>query len=517
MTSWEETIPIPQCFAGKNVFITGGSGFMGKVLIDKLLRCCPDLKTIYILLRPKKGRNLEERIKLICDVPLFDKLKREHPSRLQKIVPVAGDVSLLGLGLSDESRSMLIKEVNIIYHVAASVRFDDPLKDAIFMNTRGTREAVHLAEEVENLDVFLHVSTTYSHTDKEVIEEKMYPPIADWRETIKTAENTDSHILNVFTPHFINPFPNTYTFTKRLAENVVYDLCNGRIPAVIVRPSIVISTINDPIPGWTDNFNGPVGMLVGGGKGILRSIYTNPDVIPDYVPADMVIKSLILTSWAKAIETHKGERLNTSIYNASNNNVNNMTLGDMVEMGAKIAWEVPFNTILWYPGGAITKFYTVHLLKVILYHLLPALFIDGLLKLFGHKPILLKIQRKIYIANMALQFYMTREWTFVNNKIIKLETSILPLDEADFGLGKKDLDRFEYFKSAALGAKRYLLKEDINCMEQAKKNSQRMYVLSVACKILWYLAIAHFLINKINILDLLGHLVNKIILYLNNL
>ena len=32
---------------------------------------------------------------------------------------------------------------------------------------------------------------------------------------------------------------------------------------VIFRPSIVVSAMREPVPGWIDNFNGPMGMLVG--------------------------------------------------------------------------------------------------------------------------------------------------------------------------------------------------------------------------------------------------------------
>ena len=48
------------------------------------------------------------------------------------------------------------------------MRFDDPLTKAILLNTRGTREVVYLANEVKNLDVLIHVSTTYCNTDKKV-------------------------------------------------------------------------------------------------------------------------------------------------------------------------------------------------------------------------------------------------------------------------------------------------------------------------------------------------------------
>ena len=44
-------------------YISGGTGFIGKILVEKLLRSCPGIGTIYILIRPKKGVKPEDRIK----------------------------------------------------------------------------------------------------------------------------------------------------------------------------------------------------------------------------------------------------------------------------------------------------------------------------------------------------------------------------------------------------------------------------------------------------------------------
>lgn len=54
-----------EFYNGKTVFITGGTGFLGVCLIEKLLRSIPDLKTIYLLVRPKKGKTVEERLEEI--------------------------------------------------------------------------------------------------------------------------------------------------------------------------------------------------------------------------------------------------------------------------------------------------------------------------------------------------------------------------------------------------------------------------------------------------------------------
>ena len=53
---------IAEYYKGKSIFITGATGFIGKVLIEKLLRSCYDLKTIYVLVRNKKGQNPQSRL-----------------------------------------------------------------------------------------------------------------------------------------------------------------------------------------------------------------------------------------------------------------------------------------------------------------------------------------------------------------------------------------------------------------------------------------------------------------------
>ena len=58
----ETVSKIAQYFEGKSVFITGATGFMGKVLVEKLLRSCPDINTIFLLLRPAKGKNVATRL-----------------------------------------------------------------------------------------------------------------------------------------------------------------------------------------------------------------------------------------------------------------------------------------------------------------------------------------------------------------------------------------------------------------------------------------------------------------------
>lgn len=58
---------VQEFYRDASIFITGGTGFMGKMLIEKLSRSCPHLKHIYLLIRNKKGKDVNERIDAIFE------------------------------------------------------------------------------------------------------------------------------------------------------------------------------------------------------------------------------------------------------------------------------------------------------------------------------------------------------------------------------------------------------------------------------------------------------------------
>ncbi|KAG5862956.1 hypothetical protein JTB14_001243 [Gonioctena quinquepunctata] len=98
-------------FKGKNIFITGGSGFIGKVLIEKILRSCPGVGNIYVLLRDRKGKSIEERLAIIKNIVLFDPLRKSNPDSLKKLIPINGDVSNLRLEVPTQHHNLGINPV----------------------------------------------------------------------------------------------------------------------------------------------------------------------------------------------------------------------------------------------------------------------------------------------------------------------------------------------------------------------------------------------------------------------
>lgn len=67
---------IPELYAGQSIFLTGATGFIGKVFIEKILRCCPDVCEIFLLIRPKKNLSIEDRLKDMLNLPVSKLIMR---------------------------------------------------------------------------------------------------------------------------------------------------------------------------------------------------------------------------------------------------------------------------------------------------------------------------------------------------------------------------------------------------------------------------------------------------------
>jgi fatty acyl-CoA reductase len=96
---------------------------MGKVLVEKLLRDCEDIKKIYLLIRPKRGLTTVERLQAFKEHQAFERLRNSKPESLDKLKIVDGDISSEGLGISEQDWKELTDNVNVIFHSAATVKF----------------------------------------------------------------------------------------------------------------------------------------------------------------------------------------------------------------------------------------------------------------------------------------------------------------------------------------------------------------------------------------------------------
>lgn len=144
---------------------------------------------------------------------------------------------IIDLGLSGENLKYVTDNTNIVFHMAATLKLEGNLKDAIDMNTTGTRRALDISKQMKGLEAFVHVSTAFCNCDQEVMYEKVYEYPHKPEDLMRMVEWMDLKTLESITPELLKPHPNTYTYSKRLAEILVRDHYET-MPVIIARPSI---------------------------------------------------------------------------------------------------------------------------------------------------------------------------------------------------------------------------------------------------------------------------------------
>ncbi|XP_022910107.1 putative fatty acyl-CoA reductase CG5065 [Onthophagus taurus] len=472
---------IGNWYKGKKIFITGGTGFMGKVLIEKLLFACREVDTLYVLMRSKRGKSMEKRLEAMWELPAFERVKGTDENLLSKVIPLNGDLSSENLGLSPEDVNKIVNEVSVVFHFAATLKLEATLKDAIEMNTSGTQRVIDLAKKIKNLDAFVHLSTAFCSADLDVFEEKIYESPDNPRDVIKMTQWMKNEAVVKATPSIIAPHPNTYTYSKRLAESLVAnELENMRV--CIVRPSIVTPAGLEPVPGWVDSLNGPIGILVAGGKGVLRTMHCKAENSAHVVPVDIAINSIIVAAWKLGSAPEKPKEV--PVYNLTNDDVLKLTWGDVLNVGRRNFYDYPFEMQVWYPDGTLQSNYYVHFFWTIFIHWLPALLIDGLMFIFRQKRFMIRIQKKIYDGLELLQFFTTREWKFKSENFLALVNELNPTDKELYPMDYHLYPIDKYMVYCILGARQYTMKENLKSLGRCRVQLRILYVVDKLFKLL---------------------------------
>jgi len=194
-----------------NYLVTGATGFIGRNLVQRLLR---REGTVYALVRAGSRGRLEE-------------LRTAWGPDGARVVPVAGDLAQPGLGVAEEDLLTLRGDVDHLFHLAAVYDMAAGAEAQEVANVEGTRHAVELAGAIE-AGCFHQVSS--------IAAAGLYR--GEWREDMfEEAERLDTH------PYFR---------TKHESERVVREEC--RRPWRVYRPGIVVG---DSRTGEIDKVDGP--------------------------------------------------------------------------------------------------------------------------------------------------------------------------------------------------------------------------------------------------------------------
>ncbi|XP_053676360.1 fatty acyl-CoA reductase wat-like [Anopheles nili] len=461
-------------YRNATILLTGGTGFLGKVLLEKILRCLA-VRKVYLAVRTKDGHKPEERLRLLLQDALFEKVREKCSIEqlLERIEPVEISLEADGVGLvvDDTTEARLLQDTELVFNVLASVKFNESVKNATATNVGGTRRVLLLARRMPRLRAVVHVSTLYSNCDRTDIEERIYQDLPVNPNTVlQLSKLLSTEQMGGFQACLLGALPNTYTFSKKCAESLIQqDFAD--LPVGIFRPPIVLSTYREPCAGWTDNLNGPSGLCLWTVKGYVRVIFGDGRKRANLVPVDYCVNALLVAGFDVAErsihhrQTHVGCGMadawelgqSVPVYNYTSAQPS-LTWGrymSSVALGLDGWWR----RFCWYNSYTIVSNRALFRALSLICHTFPACLLDVVRRIRGKPPLYRRMAAKTNRFLETMSFFGLREWHIANRNVVRLRTLLTAAEATmlEFDLSTVDWD--EYFEEYIPGIKRYFLTE----------------------------------------------------------
>ena len=325
--------------AGSRILLTGVTGFLGQVVLERLLADFPQTEVL-LLVRSQTGATPVERVHYLTRKPSFDSLRRRLGSdeallRLldDRIEVIDGDFS--------HGEPELPGGIDVVIHSAATVSFDPPIDEAFQTNLIGAMNLYRGVLAGGSRPSLVHVSTAYvAGVQKGVIPERTLDHRVDWRmesdlamqarrdveaasrkpELLErfladagkehsragpttVADDAEQRRKDWVTKRLVEygrqrarslGWPDVYTFTKAMGERAIEELAAAEgLPLSIVRPSIIESALLHPAPGWIDGFKMADPIIRAYGLGQIPEFPGIPEGIVDLIPVDFVVNAIL--------------------------------------------------------------------------------------------------------------------------------------------------------------------------------------------------------------------------------
>jgi len=371
---------ISEALDGQRIAVTGGTGFLGTALVERLLRCVPGCE-VALVVRPGR-RGAEDRVRReILRNDCFDRLRAEAGGGwdemiARRVLVIPGDVSTDGLGLADAGREVLAGCSTVI-HSAAAVSFDSPLDAAVEVNLLGPTRVAETLQAIGSRAHLVAVSTAYvagtrrGPSPETLLPDTPFSTEVDWKAEVAAARRlrsdldaesrgvamlarfaklarrevgaAGSPVLAEKTERLREEWvkdqlveagrararalgwPDAYAYTKALGERALLER-RGDVPVTIVRPSIIESALAEPAPGWIRGFRMAEPVIISYARGLLKEFPGLPEGVVDVIPVDLVVATLVAAAAAGP------DPAGPSVYQAASGSRNPLRYRQLVDL-----------------------------------------------------------------------------------------------------------------------------------------------------------------------------------------
>lgn len=476
---------------GKHVLITGTTGFLGKVVLEKLIRTVPDIGGIHLLIRGNKrhpgGR--ERFLNEIASSSVFERLRHDDNEAFETFLEervhcITGEVTEPRFGLTPDRFRALSGQVDAFINSAASVNFREELDKALKINTLCLENVAALAKLNSRMAV-IQVSTCYVNgKNSGQVTESVIKPAGEAiprsndgyyeiEELLHLLQDKISDVQARYSGKMLEKklvdlgireantygWSDTYTFTKWLGEQLLMKALAGR-SLTIVRPSIIESALEEPSPGWIEGVKVADAIILAYAREKVSLFPGKRSGIIDVIPVDLVANTIIL-SLAEAV-SESGQR---RIYQCCSGSSNPISLGEFIDhLMAEAKSNYAEYDQLFYrrptkPFVAVNR----KLFDVVVGGMRVPLSIAGkALRLAGQNRELKVLKNLDTTRSLAtiFGFYTAPDYIFRNDELMALSSRMGELDRMLFPVDARQIDWQLYLRKIHLGGlNRYALNE----------------------------------------------------------
>ena len=499
---------VRKALGGKRVMLIGVTGFIGKVWLANTLMDLPEIGKLYLLIRRQKSSPAQTRFeKMIEGSPVFDPLFEKYGDRLgallaEKIEVLEGDVSQPGVGLDTETAARLSKDLDLIINSSGLTDFNPDLRDALAVNVDSTH---HLIEFIRASDhaALLHLSTCYvaGQRDGRVSERvrlnytpaglKDFDAEKEWHRLHELVESAEARVEGPQVTEELKQqalekahaakglsgqalenqirknrvrwlkkylteegtrrakelgWPNTYTYTKYLAESMIAKHGAG-LPIAIVRPAIVETSVTKPFRGWNEGINTSASLSYLLGTAF-RQLPSNERKRLDIIPVDAVCAGMTLIGAALV------ERRHDPLYQLATSVTNPCDMGRSIELtslGHRRHYRAQEGLEYWLR----LRMDAIPVSKE-RYNRMSApaqkMIIKSIQRVMSPLPMkkpLAKTERNLErvekLVGLFEPFILHNEHDFIADNVEKLSQALTPEEKESFGYDTAGLDWWEYW------------------------------------------------------------------------